>query len=66
MLTIKCIKLALNYIMAKKDNEKREPSKLDEVLNRIKETKEKDVKLHFITRILRCGDLPGDRFLACG
>ena len=31
------------------------PSKLDEVLNRIKTTKEEDVKLHFITRLLKEG-----------
>lgn len=31
------------------------PSKLDEVLNRIKITKDEDVKLHFITRLLREG-----------
>ena len=41
--------------MAEKDSEKRTPSKLDEVLDRIKETKERDVKLHFITRILKSG-----------
>ena len=42
--------------MAKKDSKTtREPSKLDEVLARIKDTKEEDVKLHFITRILKSG-----------
>lgn len=41
--------------MAKKNSEAKEPSKLDEVLERIKETKEEDVKLHFITRILKSG-----------
>ena len=41
--------------MAKKNNETKEPSKLDEVLTRIKTTKEEDVKLHFITRILKSG-----------
>lgn len=41
--------------MAKKNSEAKEPSKLDEVLARIKETKEEDVKLHFITRILKSG-----------
>lgn len=41
--------------MAKKNNETKEPSKLGEVLARIKDTKEEDVKLHFITRILKSG-----------
>ncbi len=41
--------------MAKKNSEAKEPSKLNEVLARIKETKEEDVKLHFITRILKSG-----------
>lgn len=41
--------------MAKKEEKIKEPSKLDEVLNTIKATKEEDVKLHFITRILRNG-----------
>ena len=41
--------------MAKKETEKKELSKLDEVLAKIKETQEKDVKLHFITRILKNG-----------
>ena len=41
--------------MAKKDDKVKEPSKLDEVLDRIKDTKQEDVKLHFITRILRSG-----------
>ena len=41
--------------MAKKGNEIKEPTKLDEVLTKIRETKEEDVKLHFITRILRSG-----------
>lgn len=41
--------------MAKKNNERKEPSKLDEVLTRIKDTKEEDIKLHFITRILKNG-----------
>ena len=41
--------------MAKKNDNPRELTKLDEVLNKIKETKEEDVKLHFITRMLREG-----------
>lgn len=41
--------------MAKKDEGVKDSSKLDEVLERIKETREEDVKLHFITRILRDG-----------
>jgi len=41
--------------MAKKDMKVKRPSKLDEVLNRIRTTKEEDVKLHFITRILKEG-----------
>ena len=41
--------------MAKKDDKVKEPSKLDEVLDRIKDTKQEDVKLHFITRILKSG-----------
>lgn len=41
--------------MAKKDYKVKEPSKLDEVLDRIKDTKQEDVKLHFITRILKSG-----------
>ena len=44
-----------SYIMAKKDDKVKEPSKLDEVLDRIKDTKQEDVKLHFITRILKSG-----------
>ena len=41
--------------MAKQDMKVKGPSKLDEVLNRIKTTKEEDVKLHFITRLLKEG-----------
>ena len=41
--------------MAKKEIEIKEPTKLDEVLAKIRETKEADVKLHFITRILKEG-----------
>lgn len=41
--------------MAKKDMKVKNPSKLDEILSRIKTTKEEDVKLHFITRILKEG-----------
>lgn len=41
--------------MAKKNDNPRELTKFDEVLNKIKETKEEDVKLHFITRMLREG-----------
>lgn len=44
-----------NYIMAKKNDNSKASTKLDEVLNRIKETKEEDVKLHFVTRILKDG-----------
>lgn len=41
--------------MAKKETKREESSKLNEVLAKIKETREEDVKLHFITRILRDG-----------
>ena len=41
--------------MAKQDMKVKGPSKLDEVLNRIKITNDEDVKLHFITRLLREG-----------
>lgn len=41
--------------MAKKEIEDKVPSKLDVVLGRIKGTNKEDVKLHFITRILRNG-----------
>lgn len=41
--------------MAKQDMKVNSPSKLDEMLNRIKTTKEEDVKLHFITRLLKDG-----------
>ena len=41
--------------MAKKEEKIKDPSKLDEVLGTIKATNEEDVKLHFITRILRNG-----------
>ncbi len=41
--------------MAKKETNEKESSKLDEVLAKIKETKKEDVKLHFITRILKAG-----------
>ena len=41
--------------MAKKEQQIKEPSKLDEVLSTIKASNEEDVKLHFITRILRNG-----------
>ena len=41
--------------MEKKDVNVKETSKLDEVLSKIRETKEEDVKLHFITRILKSG-----------
>ena len=41
--------------MAKKENEEKVSSKLDEILNVIKTTKEENVKLHFITRILKEG-----------
>ena len=49
--------------MAKKDNEVKTPSKLDEVLTKIKETKEDNVKLHFITRILKDGVSKRDKTL---
>lgn len=49
--------------MVMKDSEIKEPSKLDEVLNRIKKTKEEDVKLHFITRILKSGVAKRDKTL---
>lgn len=49
--------------MVMKDREIKEPSKLDEVLNRIKNTKEEDVKLHFITRILKSGVAKRDKTL---
>ena len=49
--------------MAKKDNEMKIPTKLDEVLEKIKETKEEDVKLHFITRILKGGVNKRDKSL---
>ena len=52
--------MVLNYTMAKKNNNPKEPTKLDEVLDKIKGTKEEDVKLHFITRILKEG--VGKRF----
>ena len=41
--------------MAKKNNNPKIPTKLDEVLGKIRGTKEEDVKLHFITRILKDG-----------
>lgn len=49
--------------MAKKDDKVKEPSKLDEVLDRIKDTKQEDVKLHFITRILKSGVRKRDKTL---
>lgn len=49
--------------MAKKENKVKVPSKLDEVLSLIKTTKEEDVKLHFITRILRNGVRKRDKTL---
>ena len=39
--------------MAKKKNEEKVSSKLDEILNVIKTTKEENVKLHFIHESLR-------------
>lgn len=47
--------MVLNCIMAKKKDENNCNSMLDEVLNEIKKTNEQDVKLHFITRILKDG-----------
>ena len=41
--------------MVKKETKVEESSKLDDVLAKIKETKEEDVKLHFITRLLKDG-----------
>lgn len=41
--------------MAKKNNNPKVTTKLDEVLGRIIGTREEDVKLHFITRILKEG-----------
>ena len=41
--------------MAKKKNNQPEASRLDEILGYIKETNQEDVRLHFITRILREG-----------
>ena len=41
--------------MAKKENKQQEASKLDEILGYIKGTRQEDVKLHFITRILKEG-----------
>ena len=49
--------------MAKKDSEEKKTSKLDEVLTKIQETKEDDVKLHFITRILKSGVSKRDKTL---
>lgn len=49
--------------MEKKDDKIKESSKLDEVLNRIKDTDQKDVKLHFITRILKSGVKKRDKTL---
>lgn len=41
--------------MVKKETKVKESSKLDDVLAKIKETKEENVKLHFITRLLKDG-----------
>ena len=41
--------------MAKKENKQQEASRLDEILGYIKGTRQEDVKLHFITRILKEG-----------
>ena len=41
--------------MAKKENKQQEASRLDEILGYIKGTRLEDVKLHFITRILKEG-----------
>lgn len=49
--------------MAKKGNEEKVSSKLDEILNVIKTTKEENVKLHFITRILKEGVKKRDKTL---
>ena len=49
--------------MAKKKNEEKVSSKLDEILNVIKTTKEENVKLHFITRILKEGVKKRDKTL---
>lgn len=49
--------------MAKKENEEKVSLKLDEILNVIKTTKEENVKLHFITRILKEGVKKRDKTL---
>lgn len=49
--------------MAKKENEEKVSSKLDEILNVIKTTNEENVKLHFITRILKEGVKKRDKTL---
>ena len=49
--------------MAKKDMKVKNPSKLDEILSIIKTTKEEDVKLHFITRILKEGFVKREKSL---
>lgn len=49
--------------MAKKENKEKVSSKLDEVFNAIKITKEENVKLHFITRILKEGIKKRDKTL---
>ena len=49
--------------MAKKKNEEQVSSKLDEILNVIKTTEEENVKLHFITRILKEGVKKRDKTL---
>ncbi len=49
--------------MAKKEYEEKVSSKLDEILNVIKTTKEENVKLHFITRILKEGVKKRDKTL---
>lgn len=49
--------------MAKKKNEEKVSSKLDEIFNVIKTTKEENVKLHFITRILKEGVKKRDKTL---
>lgn len=49
--------------MEKKENEEKVSSKLDEILNVIKTTKEENVKLHFITRILKEGVKKRDKTL---
>ena len=49
--------------MAKKENNQKEASRLDEILGCIQNTRQEDVKLHFITRILKEGVKKSDKAL---